>query len=773
MSGGVSTWPVEGTGGGGTTGDLTDTGTDGIVITGGTGAVNGSGTQIAQHVADATHPGYLSAADWVAFNGKISGVDTEDAGIPVTTASTTLNFTGAGVTVTDLGGGVAGIDIPGTSVSAGDLTDAGTDGIIITGGTGAVLGTGTSIAQHVADVSHNGYLSSTDWATFNAKGSGSVTDVSVVTAHGFAGTIATSTTTPAITLSTTITGILQGDGTSISAATTTGTGAVVLASAPTMANPVVGTQTQGDNSTKAASTSYVDTAIANAVAGINPAVAVQAATTAAGDTSGFTYNNGVSGVGATLTGSTNTPFIIDGFTFTAVGQRALIKNDTQSPSGAFNGIYFVSQIQTSLLPPILTRALDYDTPANMNNTGSIPVINGTVNGTTSWVLTSQVVTVGTSPLTYTEFTKNPAAYLLVANNLSDVASKSTSFNNISPVTTTGDLIYSASGATNSRLAIGSTGNVLTVVGGVPAWAPSSGGGGTVQTARFMAGAGVADANTIALLNFDLSTVVDYAPTPSTWTIPSGSSGGGTPKFGPGAATCANASVARTSSSKAIGTTAWTIEFWFAASSAANSQGFTETGTGTGEYDFHYDNGHNLIFRMAGTTIITAAYTMPDTAYHHYAVVNNAGTVTIYVDGTSVGTGSTGGRNLSATSQQDFGSAAGLGAQGFLDEVRTSNIARYTSNFTSPTSAFPITNTITVNTNSFISSVVGGLGAGVCTINFAPGIFTTEPVGTVTVINAATGINIGSWSTTPTTSSVGLITLVNSVAANTLVDVMFQ
>ena len=41
------------------------------------------------------------------------------------------------------------------------------------------------------------------------------------------------------------------------------------------------------------------------------------------------------------------------------------------------------------------------------------------------------------------------------------------------LTTTGDIIYSSSGTTASRLGIGSTGNVLTVVGGVPTWATSS------------------------------------------------------------------------------------------------------------------------------------------------------------------------------------------------------------------------------------------------------------------------------------------------------------
>ena len=53
----------------------------------------------------------------------------------------------------------------------------------------------------------------------SAAASGTVTDVSVVSANGFAGSVANSTTTPAITLSTTITGILQGNGTAISAVT--------------------------------------------------------------------------------------------------------------------------------------------------------------------------------------------------------------------------------------------------------------------------------------------------------------------------------------------------------------------------------------------------------------------------------------------------------------------------------------------------------------------------------------------------------------------------
>ncbi len=74
---------------------------------------------------------------------------------------------GANVTLTQVGNTIS---ISSSAAPAtGNLTDSGTDGITITGGTGAVIGSGTSISQHVADSTHNGYLSSTDWNTFNNK----------------------------------------------------------------------------------------------------------------------------------------------------------------------------------------------------------------------------------------------------------------------------------------------------------------------------------------------------------------------------------------------------------------------------------------------------------------------------------------------------------------------------------------------------------------------------------------------------------------------------
>lgn len=51
-----------------------------------------------------------------------------------------------------------------------------------------------------------------------ASGSGTVTSVSVNSANGFAGSVSTATSTPAITISTSVTGLLKGNGTAVSAA---------------------------------------------------------------------------------------------------------------------------------------------------------------------------------------------------------------------------------------------------------------------------------------------------------------------------------------------------------------------------------------------------------------------------------------------------------------------------------------------------------------------------------------------------------------------------
>lgn len=76
----------------------------------------------------------------------------------------------------------------------------------------------------------------------------------------------------------------------------------------------------------------------------------------------------------------------------------------------------------------------------------------------------------------TDLVKDGAAAIRTLGSSVDTTTKA-----LNPSTTLGDIEYRSSTAnTNTRLGIGSTGQVLTVAGGVPSWAtPAAGGGGKV------------------------------------------------------------------------------------------------------------------------------------------------------------------------------------------------------------------------------------------------------------------------------------------------------
>lgn len=167
------------------------------------------------------------------------------------------------------------------------------------------------------------------------------------------------------------------------------------------------TLTSGTISTApSSSTDIVNKSYADSIAsGINFHAAAQYATTAALPAN--TYNNGSSGVGATLTAAAVGTLTIDSYTLVIgdVGKRLLIKNEVTQ---ANNGVYTLTQAGTALLPYILTRATDYDTSgAGTNEVDQgdlILVINGTVNANTSWVQQTPLpITIGTTAIVFIQF----------------------------------------------------------------------------------------------------------------------------------------------------------------------------------------------------------------------------------------------------------------------------------------------------------------------------------------------------------------------------------
>ena len=261
----------------------------------------------------------------------------------------------------------------------------------------------------------NGAVNTTDAMTINTNGS-----VAFNGQAGSAGQVLQSNATSAPTWVTPASGTVtsvSGTGT-VSGLTLTGT--VTNSGSLTLGGAITGFATSGANTNltsvalttgtvstaPSSSTDIVNKSYADSIAsGVNFHAAAQYATTAA--LSANTYNNGSSGVGATLTAVAVGTLTIDGYTLVVgdVGKRLLIKNEATQ---ANNGVYTLTQAGTALLPYILTRATDYDTSGSGTNEVDqgdlILVINGTTNANTSWVQQTPLpITIGTTAIVFIQF----------------------------------------------------------------------------------------------------------------------------------------------------------------------------------------------------------------------------------------------------------------------------------------------------------------------------------------------------------------------------------
>jgi hypothetical protein len=148
----------------------------------------------------------------------------------------------------------------------------------------------------------------------------------------------------------------------------------------------------------AANKGYVD-AVAQ---GLDVKASVVYATAAA--LPAYTYNNGTSGVGATITANAVGSLSIDGSTPTA-NSRVLIKNETTT-NAPYNGIYIVNTVGNGTASFQMTRSTDFD---NESPSGEIPgaftfVEAGSTNADTGWVCTTNApVTMGSTDIVFAQF----------------------------------------------------------------------------------------------------------------------------------------------------------------------------------------------------------------------------------------------------------------------------------------------------------------------------------------------------------------------------------
>ena len=296
--------------------------------------------------------------------------------------------------------GLLGLGNGGTARSlvanAGAIVWSGADGLYIgsAGNAGQVLvsagvsgyswGTAVLVSDQAANLIFAGPTAGPDApVTFRAMVSADLPNSGVS-----AGTYGSQASVPVITV--------NGKG-QVTAATNTTINAVTLTTGSISTAPTNGTDIVNKN--------YAD----SIATGINFHQACRLATAAA--LPAATYNNGTSGVGATLTATSNGALSVDS-TLVVATNRILVKNQA---SGAENGVYVVTQVGTGSAPFILTRATDFDSAGagvDQIDAGDFFLITaGSTNSNTSWVQQTPLpITVGSTAIVFSQFGASGTTY---------------------------------------------------------------------------------------------------------------------------------------------------------------------------------------------------------------------------------------------------------------------------------------------------------------------------------------------------------------------------
>jgi hypothetical protein len=147
----------------------------------------------------------------------------------------------------------------------------------------------------------------------------------------------------------------------------------------------------------------------------------------------------------------------------------------------------------------------------------------------------------------------------------------------------------------------------------------------------------------------------------------------------------------------------TIEAWIYFNTVTSGTWCTTNVSG-GFYWQYYSSA--VQFGLAGGgAFVSSSWTPSASTWYHVATVRSGNTITHYINGTSIGSGTLIGAIYATTTLQIGTGAAGGSFNGYIDDFRiTKGIARYTTNFTPPAQAFGALTQVATASDSYFRQV---------------------------------------------------------------------